>query len=241
MIMAGRLVLAALLALIGACAPASGAPEDATGAAADAAARAPAPPAGPGNVAAAGHYRLRGGHETASELDLLPDGRFRFFLAEGALDLHAEGRWTSDGHIVVLNTEPRPTPPSFTPGPVTRTAEAPLVVLVRTPNGQGIADIDVRLHFADGREVTGYTQDYGWHYTDEAPPGVPQWVELSIAMYGLPPHRFALDPAAGNHFAFTLVPNDLGVQDFRDTALEMTGEGLVMTGPGGTGVFARER
>src|SRR4051812_47067610 len=102
MISRATLILALLLA--GACAPASGTPENAAAANHEAAASAPGQPAGPGNVAAAGHYRLHAGPDTASELELLPDGRFRFFLAEGAVDLHAEGRWTSDGRTVVLNT-----------------------------------------------------------------------------------------------------------------------------------------
>jgi hypothetical protein len=229
-------ILALLLA--GACVPASG--ESGAAANQSATAGAPAQPAGPGNVAAAGHYRLRGEHDTASELDLQPDGHFRFYLAAGALDLHAEGRWTSDGRRVVLNTEPRPTPAVFTPGPVTRTEDSPIVVLVNGANGRGIAGIDLKMGFADGRVIESYTQDYGWQYNQEGPPGVPRWVELSLAMYNLPPQRFPLDAAAGNKFVFTLVPNDLGVQDFHDTVLRVTGEGLVITGPGGDGIYARE-
>jgi hypothetical protein len=229
----------ALLALLlaGACAPASG--ENAATANQGSPAAAPAQPAGPGNAAAAGHYRLRGGPDTASELDLLPDGRFRFFLAAGALDLHAEGRWTSDGRTVVLNTEPRPTPPTFATGPVIRSYDSPIVVLVNGPNGRGIAGVDLKMGFADGREIESYTQEYGWNYDQEGPPGVPRWVELSLRMYNLPPQRFPLDAAAGNKFTFTLVPNDLGVQDFRDTSLEVSPEGLVITGPGGSGTYAR--
>jgi hypothetical protein len=238
--MMSRLALVPTLLLASACAAASGAPENTANANAGANLVAPAQPAGPGNVAPAGHYRLRGGHDTASELDLLPDGRFRFFFAAGALDLHAEGRWTSDGHTVVLNTAPRPTPAAFTAGPVTRTDDSPIVVLVNGPNGRGIAGVDLKMGFADGREFESYTQDYGWRYDQEGPPGVPRWVELSLRMYDLPPQRFALDAAAGNKFTFTLVPNDLGVQDFRDTALQVTGDGLVITGPGGNGIYARE-
>jgi hypothetical protein len=227
-----RIALAPLLLLAAAC----------TGAAAPAGdnAAAAAAPTGPGNVAAAGRYRLEGGPDTASGLELLPSGRFRFFLSAGALDLRAEGRWTSDGRTVVLNTEPRPTAATFTPGPASRTDEAPLVVLVNGPGGHGIAGIDLKMGFADGRELEGYTQDYGWHYVEDDHPPVPVWVELSLGMYGLPPHRFPLDAAAGNKFTFTLVPNDLGVQDFRDAALQVTPAGLVMSGPGGTGVYARE-
>jgi hypothetical protein len=239
--MMSRLALVPILLLASACAAASGAPENTVTANAAASAVAATQSAGPGNVAAAGHYRLRGGPDTASELDLLPDGRFRFFLAAGALDLHAEGRWTSDGHSVVLNTTPHPTPATFTPGPVSRTDDSPIVVLVNGPNGRGIAGVDLKMGFADGREFESYTQDYGWRYDQEGPPGVPRWVELSLRMYDLPPQRFPLDAQAGNKFTFTLVPNDLGVQDFRDTALEVTAGGLVITGPGGSGTYARER
>ena len=34
----------------------------------------------------------------------------------------------------------------------------------------------------------------------------------------MPLHRFDLDAAAGNAFAFTLVPNDFGIADFQDAA-----------------------
>lgn len=189
---------------------------------------------------AAGRYRLQDGPDVASGLELLPDGRFRYFLIAGALDARAEGRWSSDGRRVMLNTEPRPTPPAFAVGPVTRSAEAPLVVLVTGPNGRGIAGIDLRMGLADGRTLEGYTQDHGWHYTESEPPGRPQWVELSLAMFGLPPRRFPLDAAAGNQFAFTLIPNDIGVVDFRGQLLEMTGRSLAMRRDGGTQIYARE-
>jgi len=59
-------------------------------------------------------------------------------------------------------------------------------------------------------------------------------------MYGLPPQRFPLDGAAGNAFSFTLTPNDLGVQDFRDTPLAITREGLVLHLLGGSGTYVRQ-
>lgn len=187
-----------------------------------------------------GRYRLRAGPDTASELALLPDGRFQFALAEGALDLQAEGRWTSDGRTVILNTEPRPTPPVFAPGAVARSDAAPLTIKVTNAEGRGLALVDLRLGFADGHVEEGYTQDEGWHLDAGDPQGV-RWVELSVRMYDLPWQRFPLDPAAGNDFTFVLTPNDLGVQDFRDTPLAITPAGLEMIGPGGTGLFVRQR
>lgn len=114
--MISRPALVATLLLACACGPANGAAQDAANAGGNAAA--PAQSASPGDIAAAGHYRMNVGHDSASELELLPNGRFQFFLAAGALSLIAEGRWTSDGHSVTLNTEPRPVPAAFAAGPV---------------------------------------------------------------------------------------------------------------------------
>lgn len=52
-----------------------------------------------------GHYYLQGVMETGSELLLRPDGRFQWYLVVGALDLFAEGRWTSRDDAVLLASE----------------------------------------------------------------------------------------------------------------------------------------
>ena len=189
-------------------------------------------------VALAGTYRLHE-HDAASELALLPNGHFRFFFAAGALDLAAEGRWTSDGRSVTLNTEPRPVPPAFSAGPVSR-GEGPLHIKVTGPNGRGLALIDLRVGFADGHVVDGYTQDYGWQLAEAEDVGAARWVELTIAMYGLPPQRFPIDPTAGHDLSFILTPNGLGVEDFHDAILPITREGLVLTLMGGSGTYVRE-
>lgn len=196
--------------------------------------------AGPGDTAAAGRYRLRDGPDFVSLLELRPDGHFRFMLTAGALDAHAEGRWTSDGRTVILNTDPRPRDPEIAAEPPTRSEEAPWVILVKGPNGRGIAGIDLRIGLAGGAVIESYTQEYGWQHTTDQPDGTPVWVEISLAMYNIPPHRFPLDAAQGNQFNFTLTPNDLGTTDFRDQALAITPEGLTITGPGTSGVYVRE-
>jgi len=209
-----RPVIAAVL-LLAACgaAPANAAQNEA------------AAPAGPGNLAAAGRYRDNAGPDEVGELELGRDGRFRFFFAAGSLDARAEGRWTSDGRKVILTTEPRPTPPAFTAGPVSRSSEHPLSILVNWPDGEGIATIDVRVGMADGRVLEGYTQYYGWQPGEGEEVGTPIWVELSELIQGVPLQRFALDMAAGNVFAFTLVPNDFGIAEFDETEAEITAEG----------------
>jgi hypothetical protein len=193
-----------------------------------------------GQRALVGLYRLRSGPDTVSGLMLLANGRFRFGFSAGALDLSAEGRWTSDGHSITLNTEPRPTPAVFSAGPVSHSG-GPLLVKVTNPAGRGLSLIDLRLGFADGHVVEDYTQDDGWQLTEGGDASAVRWVELTIGIYGLPPRRFPLDPAAGNEFTFVLTPNDLGVRDFHDTVLLITRAGLVLSLMGGTGVYARER
>lgn len=208
-----RAMLAGFLLLVGAgTSPANAAQGEATS-------------TSPGNLAAAGRYTDRAGPDVVIELELRRDGRFSFGIAAGSLGAQAQGRWTSDGRVVVLNTEPRPTPPEFRAGPVTRSGAHPLSILVNGPNGEGIATIDVRVGMADGRVLEGYTQYYGWQPGDGEQVGTPLWVELSEEIQGIPLRRFALDANAGNVFTFTLIPNDFGVADFRDTELQITPDG----------------
>lgn len=56
-----------------------------------------------------GHYYLSGVTEVGSELRLRDDGRFEWFLAYGAMDQTARGRWSERDGRVVLTTE-RPAP-----------------------------------------------------------------------------------------------------------------------------------
>ncbi len=59
-----------------------------------------------------GHYYLQGVMEVGSELRLHDDGRFEWFLAYGAVDQLADGRWAREGDRVVLTaTRPAQTGP----------------------------------------------------------------------------------------------------------------------------------
>lgn len=61
--------------------------------------------AAPDAPALAGHYYLEGVMETGSELLLLPDHRFQWYLSYGAMDLDATGRWSADGDKLTLTAE----------------------------------------------------------------------------------------------------------------------------------------
>lgn len=52
-----------------------------------------------------GHYYLQGVMETGSELMLMPDGRFQWYISYGAVDQNAEGTWSRSGNIVTLTAK----------------------------------------------------------------------------------------------------------------------------------------
>jgi hypothetical protein len=187
----------------------------------------PAPPAAAAERNPAGDYRLVGEQDVASGLQLGRDGRFRYFLAAGALDERAEGRWSSDRGVVTLVTEPAPRPPQFERSAPTKTQGSALSVRVSSPRGSGIAGVDLRVGFDEGEIVESYTQEDGW----SLPAGekrIPRWIELAVPMHGLASPRFPIDPASGNALAFTLVPNDLGVIDFDGIRVEIAGKALIV-------------
>ncbi|HEX8573429.1 MAG TPA: hypothetical protein VF759_11830 [Allosphingosinicella sp.] len=175
----------------------------------------------------AGEYRLVGEQDVASAIRLRPDGRFQYFLAAGALDEQAEGRWTAAGGLVTLVTEPKPVPPRFDRAASRRTGSAPLTVKVESSDGRGIAGVDVRVGFDEGEPVEGYTQEDGW----SLPIGerrLPRWIELAVPMHGLASPRFPIDLAAGNALDFTLVRNDLGIVDFEGVTIRVAKAALIV-------------
>ena len=56
----------------------------------------------PADATLAGDYHLNGVMELGSELRLLPNGRFDYMLAYGALDELASGCWSREGGNVTL-------------------------------------------------------------------------------------------------------------------------------------------
>jgi hypothetical protein len=183
--------------------------------------------AGAADRGPAGSYRLVGEQDVASGLRLQPGGRFQYFLSAGALDEQAQGRWSLSGGVVTLITEPKPVPPVFEAGRSERTTEAGLTVKVSSPGGDGIAGVDLRIGFDEGDPVADYTQEYGWSLpADEK--RIPRWIELTVPMHDIVSPRFPIDLAAGNALAFTLVPNDLGVLDFKGIKVEVAKKALIV-------------
>jgi len=184
----------------------------------------------------AGHYRLVGQQDVASELVLGSDGRFEYGLSAGALDEHAEGRWTSDGTTILLTTEPKPKPASFGLARSEHTTESPLHLGVTWPDGRGIPGVDFIITFDTGEPVTGYTQEYGWDLSPDEK-RKPRSVEFAIPMYELKSQRFAIDSGDSNSLTFALTPNDLGVTDFEALPLTIGKDQLLMHRYGETLIY----
>jgi len=185
-----------------------------------------------------GRYRLSEGPDVAGALEILPDHRFRYMLAAGALDERSEGRWVRQGPRVCLFTEPRPVPPVFALSATPPAQPQETGLLVTWPNGRGIAGVDFVLGFASGEPLTGYTQSYGWSMP-EGDRRRPTWVELSVPMHNLKSPRIALDGKARVHVVLT--PNDLGLVDFQGECLEMRGNAFFLRRGGGEMRFMRQR
>ncbi|HEX5181598.1 MAG TPA: hypothetical protein VFW19_00460 [Allosphingosinicella sp.] len=189
----------------------------------------------------AGHYRLHGVQDAASELVLRADGRFAYALAYGALDEEATGRWRRVGNHILLTTMPKPVPPVFAPGKAARTAEAPFTLHVTTPDGRGIPGIDFRIEFESGAPLQDYiNNDEGWSLPAQEA-RKPVSVTLALRIYGLVSQRFPIDMATANDLTFVLTPHDLGRVDFEGLPLDIARGKLVMHRNGADLSYVRGR
>ncbi len=162
--------------------------------------------------------------ETASALELAPDGRFRWGFSYGALDLTAEGRWRRDGDAVVLDTEPSVATPRFE--------------LVGTDAGRG--PLTVRIEDADG-EMPHYLDAVAEYAVGEGTPGSREGdafafepsgrrivaVRLGSRAFGFVSAPFPV-PAGIRRMRFRFFPNDLGRVDFRDTRAMIGDDALML-------------
>lgn len=175
----------------------------------------------------AGTYRLVGQQDVASAIRIRKDGGFEYFLAAGALDERAQGRWRTDGGNLVLTTEPKPRAPAFERTSSARVGTDALSIKVIWSGGRGIPGVDIRIDFDGGPAVEGYTQEDGWTLPVEEK-RTPRWIELAVPTHGLRSPRYPIDPKAGNALTFTLIPNDIGVVDFEGVRVERSGKALIV-------------
>ena len=179
-----------------------------------------------------GHYYLEGVHEVGSELVLMPDGRFKYFLAYGAYNENATGDWRVDGDLIILNTSGGYTPPSFTLKQSSIKPEQPLTILVKDKNERGIPGIDVLVDYGGTKSETGYTQYYGWQ--SPRTNSNPEAIGLGIKMYDFKPQWFKVAGKSHNHYVFIFDPGDLGKVLFCNTPLRLDRGALIMERGGRT-------
>lgn len=181
--------------------------------------------AAPAAAQIAGVYELHQ-LETASALEIGADGRFRWFLSQGALDLSAEGRWRQDGATLRLTSTTRPVPPAFALTGTAAGEPGSLLVKVVNTNGQPQTGIDVAVAFADGTREDSYTDQGERQFALEG--RTPVAVLLGIDMFGVAPTRFATPAAAGATLTFSFAPNDLGREYFDDVPARVAPDAITL-------------
>ncbi|SKB76517.1 hypothetical protein [Sphingopyxis flava] len=174
-----------------------------------------------------GAYRLSEGPDAAGGLLIQADGRFQYGLAVGALDERAEGRWERRGDQLCLFTEPKPVPPAFEKGPLIEVDEQVPTLLVTGPDDDGVPGVDFVIGFDGGEPATGYTQYYGWTMPGDDK-RLPRWVEVGAPIYGLAVQRFDFSESDGGRLRIAIIPNDMGIVDFKGACVERTEQGAVL-------------
>ena len=192
--------------------------------------RAGAPPA-------PGLYNVAEGPDVAGQMVLEGDGQFDYWLIAGALEEHSTGIWEAKDGQICLVTEPKPVQPEFVRNEEPAGEEDP-TILVTSPDGEGIPGVDFLLHFANGEELEGYTQYYGWSLAGDDT-RQPEWATFSVPMYRIASQQIAFRPKDGGRLRVKLVPNDLGLIDLTGACLEQTGEGFVLLRNDGVLRFTR--
>jgi hypothetical protein len=163
--------------------------------------------------------------ESATALELEPDGSYRWFYSHGALDLTSEGKWARDGDALVLTSDPV-TPPSFSYSGAAPGGNRGVVVRVLTASGQPIPAVDVLLHFQSGKRDSGQTDGEGQRRIDLPAGESIQHIALALPAFELRSEDYRLSPKPGEILTFQLEPNDLGKQAFAGERLKTAGASL---------------
>lgn len=176
--------------------------------------------------------------ELIAGIRLNPDGTFLYGLTVGSLDERAQGRWKASGNRIELTSDPRPVPPTITPGRTEVAAGKPFALRVLAPNGSDVPGVDLELEFDTGEPLRSYLAGEAWTLpADER--RVPRFVTFSMPSYRLQSERLPLKAKTGTVATFTLIPNDFGVADLTGSQLEVQGDTLTLHRAEGTINFER--
>jgi hypothetical protein len=176
--------------------------------------------------------------ETASALELTPDGRFRWMFTTGALDMTAEGRWrVAEDGAVLLDTEPPVEPPRFEFLGSGREEAPALVVRIVDARGRTPTYLDAEAEYDSGD--LGFARLENDAYRFEPEPGL-RIVAIRVGSAGF---RFWSEryevPAGANLMRFRFFPGDLGRADFRGERATLDGDTLTLSLMGSPIVYRR--
>lgn len=186
-------------------------------------------------VPLAGVYMLTGVREAAGGLELKPDGSFIYGHSYGALDEQAEGKWRQEGNRIYLTTLPKPRPPSFTVKSAEPGTAGLFEILLESPQGKPIPNIDFEITFADGNSSRSHSRsDWMEAPLDEA--HLPVSLVYRIPVFGVESQPIPIETKKARRYRIVLDPADLGVKNFDNTPLDIRDDILAPEGaPEGVG------
>lgn len=164
--------------------------------------------------------------EIAAGIELRANGRFLYGLSYGALNEEAEGVWTVKDGAVLLTSDPI-TPPRFVlveehDGPFGR-----LSVKLDVPHGMSGQYFRAAIRFGDRTIAEQQFTEEGELFVA----GVsarPVSITLLLPIAGLSSDPSKLSGTGGHQLRFRFEPHDLGKVAFRETALRIEGNDLVL-------------
>ncbi|MCP4936269.1 MAG: hypothetical protein GY927_19215 [bacterium] len=173
-----------------------------------------------------GSYCLTGVREVGSCIQLIGDGRFKYFLAYGAYDEESEGEWRAGGAEIILKSKAYAQKPQFRFKERRAAKGDTYEIIVVNKVGGGIAGIDVRANCGT-KTSEGYTQYYGFatSCTNSL-----QKIELGVAMVGLgyQPLKLPKSSGDGKAYVFEFDPGDLGKKTFDGVRLQREGRDVLV-------------
>lgn len=172
----------------------------------------------------AGRYR-GSAMEMAAALELRPDGRFAYWLAYGALDESASGRWRREGNRILLTSDPF-TPPRIALVRSAR-ASAGVDVLLDVPQGISRQYFSAVVTFATGEQRPMQLREEGLSFAID-PTDPPISLRLVLPIYMLESEAVPLDGAKGWRLDFRFEPNELGKVDLSDTSFSIEDGTLIL-------------
>jgi len=153
--------------------------------------------------------------ELVAYLGLAPEGRFRFALSTGALDLEGEGTWEQDGGCAILQSEPFEKP-RFELARSEPLAPGRLELSLTVAGGGDPQYFDYALTFPDGTSDGGQMREEGI-LLEYSPGEAPERAAILFPLFNLSSDPVAIPRGEGRRLSFSFESNDLTMVEFAGT------------------------